>query len=77
MDFLFTGICKNCGREINFCLSPDTPEEFKYALHCPHCGVYASDNDSEKMYHLVDTLQNASERNGLSAIKMLFIKEGR
>ncbi len=72
MDFLFTGVCKMCGTNVQFCISPYALEELEIVMQCPHCGASASFQDCEKMYHLIDTLQTTIERNSFVEIKSIY-----
>ena len=75
MDFEFIGKCKNCGSEMRFVLSPDSPDEYQYAIRCAFCGRKADSQDAERFYHLTDTLMTAINRNGTTDISGIIVHD--
>lgn len=73
MSFEFIGKCKHCGAETHFVLSPDAPDEFQYAINCVMCGCKADLQDTERFYHLTDTLITVMSRNEISDISKIIV----
>lgn len=73
MFFEFDGICKKCGNTTHFSLTPEHPEEIRYFLQCHTCGRSASDQDAERILHLMDVLATADERNNATKISKIIV----
>jgi len=65
MVFSFVCKCKYCKKAIHIDRSMNDTHE----IICPLCGKAAEYRDMGHIQHLMDTIQTASERNGLLEIQ--------
>lgn len=69
MTFTVDGFCKHCNKAFHGYLSADKENGLIPYMKCTHCGSSADGHDVERMYHLLDTFQTASERNNFIVIQ--------